>query len=362
MKKFLSLFAFVAIVLTFAACGGNDGNVPGGEEPKVQNFQFKIEMRPTKMKFIVTPANYSKKYFWWYAPVERDVEPTGSLKNYVEKYMAQHDYAYWRDKNMILNGKDEYTDDMYPNLKYVVYACYVEKGEDGYAEIVGDIEYKEFVTVPEFTLGGEFTVNNEGKKVHFRSGNLYLSEGFHYNHSHQYDYNTDGSDYFKWPTASSYTLSADEWYYLFRGRDRADELFAPGTVKDVHGLIILPDNWQRPDDIIFKTAKGLNFSWLEDQKRYLAPSSLNGYEENKYTENDWIKMEFAGAVFLPAEGYYGVANNIYGWYWSSTANAGNGEMAGAFSFATNNLILDILVYRNRPKTSLYSVRSFLEVK
>jgi hypothetical protein len=35
MKKILSLFAFVAIVISFAACGGNDGNVPGGgEEPK----------------------------------------------------------------------------------------------------------------------------------------------------------------------------------------------------------------------------------------------------------------------------------------------------------------------------------------
>ena len=39
---------------------------------------------------------------------------------------------------------------------------------------------------------------------------------------------------------------------------------------------------------------------------------------NTYTEEQWQKMEDAGAVFLPAAGYRTGDDGSYGTYWSST--------------------------------------------
>ena len=111
------------------------------------------------------------------------------------------------------------------------------------------------------------------------------------------------------------TLSADEWTYLFEGRENSESLYGVAQVAGVNGMIVLPDNWVTPDGITLKT--GIN------------PDDLGGVYAKYYPEyqsfsaEQWEQMEAAGAVFLPAAGdRYGADHIAYdtinGIYWSST--------------------------------------------
>ena len=106
------------------------------------------------------------------------------------------------------------------------------------------------------------------------------------------------------------TLTLDEWRYLLKGRKNNSKLKACALVMGVNGLILLPDNWQCPEGVIFKPG----FYESEDKAGYGA--HLNIYEEQ------WQLMEHAGAIFLPAAGYrIGRDVSSYaGSYWSATAN------------------------------------------
>lgn len=100
------------------------------------------------------------------------------------------------------------------------------------------------------------------------------------------------------------TLTWDEWFYLLIQRANADQLRSQATVNNVHGYILLPDNWQLPKKITFK------------------PNS-NDWTTNTYADREWQIMERAGAVFLPAAGFRSVKEvsvvQLFGFYWSSTA-------------------------------------------
>ena len=111
------------------------------------------------------------------------------------------------------------------------------------------------------------------------------------------------------------TLTADEWYYLFytrpnRGAGRA-------TACNMHGYIILPDDWKLPE--------GLEFT-----------KNAQTWDVNVYEADDWDKMEQAGAVFLPAAGQRYSATDYkdfgeWGHYWTSSAK--NEKEAVSFYFA-----------------------------
>ena len=115
------------------------------------------------------------------------------------------------------------------------------------------------------------------------------------------------------------TLSGDEWMYIFYYRPNAQSLFALGNVNGVNGTIVLPDNWTTPVGVNFvaSTTKGLYW----DGGKY-GNSNADNFTHNTYTNEEWEKMEEAGAVFLPAAGdrYYTTTNTIglSGSYWSST--------------------------------------------
>lgn len=79
------------------------------------------------------------------------------------------------------------------------------------------------------------------------------------------------------------TMTKDEWDYLYHGRENAASLYANGTVNGVNGSILLPDNWVIP--------AGLSFKANNNTDPQVGP--------NVYTEDEWILMEMAGAVFLP---------------------------------------------------------------
>lgn len=121
------------------------------------------------------------------------------------------------------------------------------------------------------------------------------------------------------------TPTIDEWYYLFNKRNDAQCLHSIGCINGIYGIIILPDKWELPEDCSFY---GMPTYKYIDDKRYRV-DDLSGREglaneywdidlwcNNSYSIEMWIKMESAGAVFLPMykheKGFYEAS------YWSST--------------------------------------------
>ena len=120
------------------------------------------------------------------------------------------------------------------------------------------------------------------------------------------------------------TLCKDEWVYIFYHRPNAQSLFALGTVEGNEGVIVLPDNWEAPNGVDFVASNTQGLIWTDSHYE-----NIGDYSDNTYTINEWLKMEYAGAVFLPAAGVreHGYANfsGYNGVYWTSSANGG--EMA-----------------------------------
>ena len=84
-------------------------------------------------------------------------------------------------------------------------------------------------------------------------------------------------NYFNW-----HTMSKSMWEYIF-DRDNGNK-WGGGTVADMRGCILLPDDWVQP---------------------YGVPDFHSGKQvdnHNIYTADEWVKMEKAGAVFLPHTG------------------------------------------------------------
>ena len=103
------------------------------------------------------------------------------------------------------------------------------------------------------------------------------------------------------------TLTIDEWDYLLHKRISAAAFWGIATVNNIHGLILLPDDFTLPIDMNFIAGGG--YSGLE-------------WKLNVYTTYEWEKMEQNGAVFLPASGYRrGLSISDvqgHGVYWSAT--------------------------------------------
>lgn len=212
-------------------------------------------------------------------------------------------------------------------------------------------------------LSGEFSVSAK-KKVHFSQGNLQYQASTQTWRFAENQYDMIGSansnisasysgwiDWFGWGTGNNptntsksnsdystfvdwgvnaisnggneanlwYTLSKDEWVYLFNIRTNAASLFGLGSVNGINGIIILPDSWVTPDGASFtpSTTQG-----LVDQGGNYYNSNGDNFSHNTYTAEQWSVMESAGAVFLPAAGHrdsMGASDvGSDGYYWSST--------------------------------------------
>ncbi|MBR3980216.1 MAG: hypothetical protein IKJ98_03540 [Bacteroidales bacterium] len=120
------------------------------------------------------------------------------------------------------------------------------------------------------------------------------------------------------------TLSQKEWSYLIKSRTNASSKQGLANVNGINGLIILPDEFTLPNGVSFNSGG------------YAGESYEVLYQTvNTYTLTQWIKMEEAGAVFLPAAGnyasgklqYFGISGN----YWSTTAKDDNYVYGLAFS-------------------------------
>lgn len=120
------------------------------------------------------------------------------------------------------------------------------------------------------------------------------------------------------------TLTYEECFYLFEGRKDAIHKYGLATICATiegenrkggnKGLMILPDDWSCPE--------GLTFNGGKDK---------SGFTSNNYTEEEWKKMESAGAIFLPFTGalvydmqpYYDGQYRVFyptwaAYYWTST--------------------------------------------
>lgn len=108
------------------------------------------------------------------------------------------------------------------------------------------------------------------------------------------------------------TLSKEEFEYLIDGRPNAAQLKGVAAVNGVNGLILLPDEWECPAGVSFKSGFASS-----GEEQYFA-------KYQSYTASEWQKMERAGAAFLPAAGYRlgcDVYESTYrGFYWTSTPN------------------------------------------
>ena len=193
-----------------------------------------------------------------------------------------------------------------------------------------------------------FAVDENGTTVHFSPGNLQYKEGVGWRFApNQWDakraWNTeDWVDLFGWGTwtgtspnpletsnvASSYewddddfvgtlegyddwrTLTGDdseeggEWDFLIRFRENAENLRGAATVEGVHGLILLPDNWNL-DVIPLK-------------------SDMDDWSDNVIDGSVWKnKWESHGAVFLPVagkrEGTDVSVDDDWNCYWTASA-------------------------------------------
>lgn len=116
------------------------------------------------------------------------------------------------------------------------------------------------------------------------------------------------------------TLTAEEWEYLILKRPHAAALLGVAQVNGINGLILLPDYWERPKDIVFTSGMNWNYSGYD-----------GGYADyQSFTFEQWTSLELSGAVFLPAAGMrvhpYGVQQptirldgiQTCGNYWSSS--------------------------------------------
>jgi hypothetical protein len=367
MKQKLSLlFAFVAIVISFAACGGKDGNVP-----EIKDVTFKVYVLNTRAHITVTPLDNQKLYFWSY--VRADELNGQTLQAYVEAYCSKY-------TSYTTSMGEEKADLIFvdPYTKYILWACYVEKLESGQLKIMGDIVSQEITSKGQHFLENEFSFG-PNKRAFFSTCNYIKGD---YSDFEQWTYygktsSTAGlfnpQDLFTWTEMDQASgifkgsvPNKGHWWYLFRERDHADERFTLATIhvdfwwwdeKDIHGLIILPDDWQTPDNVTLKTAKDLGLVWNEANNAYEAASSFDGYAQNVFNNTtEWWALEEAGAVFLPAAGATSGNVNSSGFYWSSSEDEEYNTKAYGFMFNKYRLSLDRLIYPLDKTQYSYSVR------
>ncbi len=143
------------------------------------------------------------------------------------------------------------------------------------------------------------------------------------------------------------TPTKEEWRYLLVDRKHAQDLFNYAKVNDVPGIVLLPDDWEKPEGCSFSSFNYMAWTWYPETVGGSWSFSKNPYENtpNIYSAEDWSKMESAGAVFLPCGGnhdyvFYGSPGEIWGldWlgvYWS--ANTVDDYSGYALVFTNTNI-------------------------
>ena len=126
------------------------------------------------------------------------------------------------------------------------------------------------------------------------------------------------------------TLLKEEWDYVLHGRHAStingveDARYVKAKVNDVRGVILFPDEYEHPDEILIQT-NTINNSGI---------SFDNG---NSYSQSQWLLMESKGCVFLPVTGKRDgitIQNLDSGCYWSFTRGEGRNAFGLHFDAST----------------------------
>lgn len=117
-------------------------------------------------------------------------------------------------------------------------------------------------------------------------------------------------------------LTALEWHYIIYERTNYQDLRGAGTLFGIEGVFLLPDGWSWTP-LASDTARS-HFKWTPSPNKVGEQNfSANVIYSNHNDSTLWNKMEIAGAVFLPSNGYRvgtSVTFNRGLHYWSSTAD------------------------------------------
>ena len=174
-----------------------------------------------------------------------------------------------------------------------------------------------------------------------------------YNGTTYYTGNADLSGITDWGSRMGsgwYTLSKDEWLYLFgmeenntdkSGHARYRKYFR-ATVNGVKGIVLLPDDLSGISDIPAESNRGTASNFAKT-----------------YTTDAWSAMESAGCVFLPTAGFRKTDASVshVGWsgfYWESTAY----DASKAYTVGFDNTFVDPA--GNFDRTFGFSVRLVID--
>lgn len=133
------------------------------------------------------------------------------------------------------------------------------------------------------------------------------------------------------------TPTLNEWYYIIVRRANATALHGLACVNGINGLIILPDNWTTPEDLIFNPGGASEDSYGAEHFKTV----------NEYSLEQWRKMEELGALFLPTTGFRFIyedggmdiySSQTHGYYWSATSN--KDEEAFMLNFGAASIAAD----------------------
>jgi len=89
------------------------------------------------------------------------------------------------------------------------------------------------------------------------------------------------------PHSQWYVLSRDIFEFVFTNGFRGELRYARGNIAGIYGMFLFPDDYKHPAGCTPVHEK-----------------NGGSYESNYFTQDEWILMEAAGVVFLPASGYY----------------------------------------------------------
>ena len=155
-----------------------------------------------------------------------------------------------------------------------------------------------------------------------------------------------------WRTMTGGTES-EEWHYVMitrsnttsnlpSGTNQASANFVRASVNDVSGIILFPDGYIHPDGAGV-ASKNPTYNG--------AYSSFSSFAVDK---SGWIKMESAGAIFIPQAGYRNNKNyySDYTTYWTSSHYTGSSSTYNAY-YANQNGVKN---YNHDGRSKGYAVR------
>lgn len=259
-----------------------------------------------------------------------------------------------------------------------------------------------FITQPQGTINGLFTINDNGDQVYFSKGNLrYIGNAStpYWNFANnQWDYlgtmlgqnSTDQNaarDLFGWGT-SGWNSSGARYYHPWDTDNSNGSFYGPSGVHNLTGGYALADwgmnnpitnggnqpaQWrtltQQEWDYVFKRRPGICYAKAQitgtnvgtvngvilfpdnwNTNTY-TPSSYNqsgaSFDSNSIPASQWLSLEEAGAVFLPAAGRRNGTSvddlGSFGYYWS--ASCSTNSSASTVYFYNSNLHTSSNSYR-----------------